>query len=86
MSETRLKRADLLDNDSLANNKRFDSVLPGARRDWGDVRGVDRDRAAEALRDREVERTRPDLARSISHRAFSAGELGREGDDPGQSF
>jgi hypothetical protein len=52
----------------------------------GDVRGTDRDRAAEALRDREVERTRPDLARSISHRAFSAGELGREGDDPGQSF
>jgi len=26
----------------------------------GDVRGTDRDRAAEALRDREVERTRPD--------------------------
>jgi hypothetical protein len=46
MSENRLKRADLLNNDSLANNKRFDSVLPGARRDWGDVRGIDLDRAA----------------------------------------
>jgi len=32
MSENRLKQADLLNNDSLANNKRFDSVLPGARR------------------------------------------------------
>jgi hypothetical protein len=79
MSENRLKRTDLLNNDSLANNKRFDSVLPGARRDWGDVRGIDRDRAAEVLRDREVERSRPDLARSISHRAFLAGELGARG-------
>jgi hypothetical protein len=43
MSENRLKRADLLNNDSLANNKRFDSVLPGARRDWGRVRGIDRE-------------------------------------------
>ena len=51
-----------LNNDSLANNKRFDRLSSGARRDvtGGDVRGTDRDRAAKALRDRKVERTRPD--------------------------
>ena len=51
-----------LNNGSFANNKRFDRLSSGARRDvtGGDVRGIDRDRAAEALRDRKVERTKPD--------------------------
>jgi hypothetical protein len=60
MSEIGLKRTDLLNNDSTAGNKRFDGLSPGARRvaTGGDVRGTDCDGAVEALRAREVERTR----------------------------
>jgi hypothetical protein len=50
MSEIGLKRTNLLNNDSIAGNKRFDGLSSGARRvaTGGDVRGIDRDRAVEA--------------------------------------
>jgi hypothetical protein len=88
MSEIELKRTNLLNNDSAAGNKRFDRLSSGARRvaTGGDVRGTDRDRAAEALRDREVKRTRAGSGAINLTSRFSAGGLGREGDDPGQSF
>ena len=38
-----------------------DFVVLGKSVTGGDVRGTDRDKAAEALRDREVERTQPDI-------------------------
>jgi hypothetical protein len=68
MSENRLKRTNLLNNDSLANNKRFDRLSSDARRD--------RDRGAtcagliaiEPLKRCATVRSsgpRPDLARSI---------------------
>jgi hypothetical protein len=56
-------QSNLLRNDRFARNKRFDSVLSGARKGHhpgGDVRGTDRNKAAKALRDRDVERTKPD--------------------------
>ena len=42
----------------------------------GDVRGTDRDRAAEALRDREVERTKAGSGAINLTSRFSAGGLG----------
>jgi hypothetical protein len=88
MSEIGLKRTDLWNNDSIAGNKRFDGISSGARRvaTGDDVRGTDRDRAVEALRGREVERTRTGSGAINLTSRFSAGGLGREGDDPGQSF
>jgi hypothetical protein len=88
MSEIGLKRTDLWNNDSIAGNKRFDGISSGARRvaTGDDVRGTDRDRAVEALRGREVERTRTGSGAINLTSRFSAGGLGREGDDAGQSF
>jgi len=80
MSYIRRTRTNLLNNDRFADNKRFDSHFSGARkeRDRGDVRGIDRHRAAEAPRDLGVERTGPIPARSIRNRAFRlAGARGR---------
>jgi hypothetical protein len=60
MSEIRLKRTNLLNNDSLEATTALTGFRPvlGEIATGGDVRGTDRDRAAEALRDREVERTK----------------------------
>jgi hypothetical protein len=61
MSEIRLNRTNLLNNDSLPHNKRFDRLSSGARRDYDrGVLGIDCDKAAQMLRDHEVERTKPD--------------------------
>jgi hypothetical protein len=60
MSGIRLKRTNLLNNDSLQATTALTGFRPvlGEIATGGDVRGTDRDRAAEALRDREVERTK----------------------------
>jgi hypothetical protein len=58
MSENRLKPTDLLNNVASQTTSALTGFRPvlGEIVTGGDVRGTDRDRAAEALRDREVER------------------------------
>jgi hypothetical protein len=60
MSENRLKRTDLLNTIGLQTTSAWTGFRPvlGEIATGGDMRGTDRDRTAEALRDREVEPTK----------------------------